>query len=172
MIRSIGSLSDQVVSHSEKKERGIKKSLSQQLKEERELLFGSPRKRFKKKILPESKKVKSQLIKFESSDECEGIFNLIISKYKQMSGEHIHLLHLQQPRTNHDRHVRMMVCYITFQVFMIRPIQIAEYFDIHRDILGTANHMLGRLFENQEGEREKFLELFDYFMTLMKREYQ
>ena len=42
---------------------------------------------------------------------------------------------------------------------------------MHRDIIGTANRMLVTMFENQPEEQQKFFDFFDYFMTLMNREY-
>jgi hypothetical protein len=172
MIRSIGSISEHVISHSERKDRGQQKSLSQQLREEKELLFGSPRKRKMKNILPQCQKKKHLMIRFEHPVECEGVLNLILSRYRLENDEHILLEDLRSPKTNRHKHIRMIVCYIAYQCFWIRQKDITDYFDIHRDIVGTSNHMLGRLFENKPNEKQKFLDFFDYFMTLLKREYQ
>lgn len=170
-MRSIGSISELAISSRENIDRKGKQKLSEQLREEKERLFGLPNKRKIKRILPKSKKTKWDLIYFESPDECEGSFNLILSQFRKQYKENIFLNHLKYPRSNRDRHVRMIVCYITSQCFFVRQKEITEYFGMHRDIIGTANRMLVTMFENQPEEQQKFFDFFDYFMTLMNREY-
>lgn len=173
MIHSIGSLSEYITSQSEKSDRKKdSRKLSEQLKEERELLFGESKKRVFKTVLPNSKKHRRHMIELTEIKELENVFTEILDKINEVKKTNWTLEQVRNVKTYKLNSHRMTIGYVAYQCFFIKRKQIGAYFNMHHDIVGRANKMFIKLFEKISGEETEFLEVFDYFMILKKRNYQ
>jgi hypothetical protein len=167
-IQSIGSLSEHVLSHDERSKhtdsRRSDKKLSQQLIEEKHRLFGEPSKRQNKNILPQSRKTLKD-VKNISRESLEEIFLEVLSKLNdQFDTSYSFEDMIEAYKHEHKRH-RMMTCQIIYHCWHIKQSVIAEIFEMHRDLQGTANHMLGRQFSKSLSDYQNYLSVFDYFMN-------
>jgi|688.fasta_scaffold933920_1 hypothetical protein len=185
-INSIGSLSEFI---GIKKERKSKYKMSEQIRMERERLFGGI-KRARKNILPSSKKdrriktlkISEEEIILSSSliiEKANEILNLPIASPDNFRDTYNYLdMYIRSKpvntRVNLRRDLiclRIIVCYIMYHCFNYEQNSIANFYGIHRDFTGAANQILELRFEQKPEEANLFNELFDYFMALNKREY-
>jgi hypothetical protein len=189
----IGSLS-QYVSHSSTSRN--KKPLSQQLREERELLFGNKR-RVRKKLLPASRRKTEdkhnvptleivrtsaeQIIKIiGTSFEESNLDNFVITIDDLVFGStYGQSKFLEEYGYTNIRKVwkqltfyRTLICYLLNQCYGYKQYPIAELFRVYRDFTGQAHRVLIPRFEHNREYEKKFYEIFDKLMKLNNREYQ
>lgn len=186
-LKSIGSISDLIDTRKDKKR---KSSLSEELREERERLFGGV-KRKRKSFLPSSKKNRSAGTAKVSEEILLNTSEIVLSKIHErintpicpanayrsveMRGTEDYLERMHPTNRAYLRKeivsIRIMACYILYHCYNFNQQYIADFFGIHRDFTGAANQNLGARFANNEEEEEAFRDIFDYFMQINRREY-
>lgn len=187
-LKSIGSLSELIDSRVDKRKRKL--SLSEEIRLERERLFGGAR-RMRKNFLPSSKKNRSIGTLKISNEEIKNSSEMIISRMKDFLNTPIYPVNAlcssetggmneyiknEISKRRHDLRkdlisTRIIICYILYHCFNYEQNRVAEFYGIHRDFTGAANQILSNRFGDSEEEEIRFRELFDYFMKLNKREY-
>lgn len=187
-LKFIGSLSELVDSRVDSRKRKL--SLSEEIRLERERLFGGARRK-RKNILPSSKKDRSIGTLKISDEEIRISSEMIISRMKDFLNTPIYPINAlcssetggteeyikkEISKRRHDLRkdlisTRIIICYILYHCFNYEQNRVARFYGIHRDFTGAANQILSNRFEGNETEETRFRELFDYFMKLNKREY-
>lgn len=170
-IKSIGSISEHVIRFDDKTRDKRNKKMSEQLREERELLFGPKKKRVFQVFLPMSVKDKRYMIDKSNDKDMEKVLDQILFKMNEVNSENFTLEQVRNTTEYKLKRQRMILAYIAYHCFHIKRKQVTDFFGMSHDISGCANKMFFRLFQQDMNEQERFMKVFDHFMQLNGKQY-
>jgi hypothetical protein len=172
-IYSIGSLSNNVIPHGDSLslKNGIKRKLSELLREEKERLFAEVTKKRDYKIkLPKAKRSWHGRIGEVPSDLIIPVAISVLEKFHK-DGYAKDIKTFDDLMLNENKYWRFVNVYILLQCYQFNHKSLSKAFQMSKDVSKNANRSLLQNFLSQKQSKEYFLEVFDYYMTLTRREY-
>lgn len=172
-IKSIGNLGDMIAPKRwdgcERKKPTRK--LSELLKEEREMLFGTKQKKKRnvKHNLPRAVRGAINIPKAYNEGEIVNAITQVLDYLRKT--EVIDIKSINDLNLLENRYWQLYVCYIVYQCYDIHAQFVSAYFNMTRDITTQTHRLFKKETENSNHDEEQFLKVFDYFMRLNKMDY-